>query len=183
MERRQLAPNARRRHIGGMMVPRLRLALILCAAVSAGALGFVLGSETWWGLVPCPLCLLERWPYRIVAPLALLGATLPRYWARQVLALCILILAGGAGIAFVHVGVEFGWWPSPLPECAAPRLAGLSIAERLARLPAKPSVDCAEGTFLIPWLPISMAGMNLILALALSGSLAIFWVRTKRSPP
>jgi disulfide bond formation protein DsbB len=166
-----------------MMIPRLKLALLICAAISAAALGLALGSEYWGGLVPCPLCLLERWPYRIAAPLALFGAVLPRVWARLVLILCILVLLAGVGLGVVHVGVEAHWWPSPLPECAAPRLEGLSIAERLKRMPATPQVDCSEGTYLIPGLPISMAAMNLILALALAGGLATFWARTRRSPP
>lgn len=165
-----------------MIIPRLRLALLICAVISGVALGTALASEYWGGLVPCALCLVERWPYRIVMVLALAGAVLPRPWARLVLGLCILILFVGVGFAVVHVGVEFGWWPSPLPECAAPRLAGLSIAERLQRMPAAPSMDCSEGTYPVPGLPISMAGMNLILALALSTGLAIFWVRTRRSP-
>jgi disulfide bond formation protein DsbB len=100
-----------------------------------------------------------------------------------VLVLSILTLLVGAGFAFVHVGVESGWWPSPLPECAAPRLSGLSIAERLRAMPATPSMACEDPTFLIPAFPVSMAGMNLILALALSSGLALFWLRTKRSPP
>jgi disulfide bond formation protein DsbB len=164
-----------------MMVPRLRLALLICAAVSGGALGFALATEYYGGLVPCALCLVERWPYRIAAPLALFGAVLPRVWARLVLVLSILTLLVGAGFAFVHVGVESGWWP--LPECAAPRLSGLSIAERLRAMPATPSMACEDPTFLIPAFPVSMAGMNLILALALSSGLALFWLRTKRSPP
>ncbi len=166
-----------------MMIPRLRLALLICAAISGGALGFALATEYWGGLVPCALCLVERWPYRIAAPLALFGAVLPRPWARWVLLLCILVLLGAAAAAFVHVGVEYHWWPSPLPECAAPRLTGLSIAERLRAMPATASKQCEDPTFLIPWVPISMAGFNLLLALALAAGLAMFWVRTKRSAP
>ena len=165
------------------MVPRLRLALLICAAISAATLGTALASEIWGGLVPCALCLWERWPYRIVMFLALFGAVLPRPWARLVLGLCILVLFAGVAIAFVHVGVEFHWWPSPLPECAAPRLTGLTMAERLRRMPALPSMDCADGTYPLSWVPLSFAQMNLLLGLALSSSLAIFWWRTKRSPP
>jgi disulfide bond formation protein DsbB len=65
----------------------------------------------------------------------------------------------------------------------APNLAGLSIAERLARMPAIPSKPCDEPTYLIPLLPVSMAEMNVIFALALAGGLAIFAVRNRRSPP
>jgi len=49
----------------------------LVGAVLAGAgLGVALASESFAGLVPCALCLVERWPYRIAAPLALFGAVI-----------------------------------------------------------------------------------------------------------
>jgi disulfide bond formation protein DsbB len=166
-----------------MMIPRLRFALLICALASAGAVGLALASESFAGLVPCALCLVERWPYRIAAATALVGLVLPRVWAWVVLMLCIVILLGAAGAGMVHTGVEYGWWPSPLPECVAPNLAGLSIAERLARMPAIPSKPCDEPTYLIPLLPVSMAEMNVIFALALAGGLAIFAVRNRRSPP
>ncbi len=182
MERR--LPDGRSRVISTtMMIPRLRLALLICAAFSAAALGIALASEYYGGLVPCALCLVERWPYRVAAPLAVIGLLLPRVWARVVLLLCVLVLLGGVAAAAVHVGVENQWWASPLPECQAPNLSGLSIAERLKRMPATPSMACEDPTYLIPGLPVSMAGMNLILALVLAGGLATFWVRTRRSAP
>jgi disulfide bond formation protein DsbB len=95
----------------------------------------------------------------------------------------VITLLAAAAAGTVHVGVEHGWWPSPLPECAAPNLSGLSISERLARMPAVPSKPCDEPTYLIPSLPISMAEMNVIFALAVSAGLAIFALRNRRSPP
>ncbi|MBV8914247.1 MAG: disulfide bond formation protein B, partial [Acetobacteraceae bacterium] len=108
---------------------------------SAAALGAALASEAWLGLVPCALCLWERWPYRVAIVLGLLALLLPR--ARRVLlALMGVTLLAGAGLGLVHVGVEQGWWPSPLPECAAPNLGGGTMAERLARMPALPAKPC-----------------------------------------
>ncbi len=140
---------------------------------SAAALGGALASERWLGLVPCALCLWERWPYRVAIALGLLALALPRRGARWVLTLAALAALSGAALAAVHVGVEQHWWPSPLPECAAPSLGGGSIAERLARMPATVSKPCDEPAFLLPGLPVSMAAMNLGLALALAGFLAI----------
>jgi disulfide bond formation protein DsbB len=51
-----------------------------------------------------------------------------------------------------------------LPECAAPRFSGGSIAQRLAAMPARPAKPCDAPTFLIPGLPVSMAAMNLVFA-------------------
>jgi disulfide bond formation protein DsbB len=164
-----------------MIIPRLRLALLVCAIASAAALGVALGSEKWGELVPCAMCLVERWPYRIAAALAVAGLFLPRRAAWLVLCLCILTLLGAAVAGFVHVGVEHAWWPSPLPECVAPDLSGLTVSERLARMPARPSMSCEDPTYLIPHIPVSMAEMNTIFALALAGGLAIFMVNNRRS--
>jgi disulfide bond formation protein DsbB len=149
----------------------------LVAVAAAAALGVAYASEVWGGLVPCALCLVERWPYRIVIVLGLLGAIAPRGLARVLLMLAVVTLLAGAVIAAVHVGVEFKWWPSPLPECAAPHISGSSIAERLASMPSRPSKPCDDPTFLIPGIPLSMAAMNMLFALAfaafLAGSLAV----------
>ena len=51
--------------------PRAVGALALLAA--AFALGLALASEYWGGLLPCSLCLLERWPYRVAILLGSAG--------------------------------------------------------------------------------------------------------------
>jgi disulfide bond formation protein DsbB len=145
---------------------------VLAAFGAAAALGIAFASEVWGELVPCALCLLERWPYRIVIGLGVLAAITPRGLSRGLLMLAIVCLLVGAVIAAVHVGVEFKWWPSPLPECAAPHLSGGSIADRLASMPARPSKPCDDPTFLIPGLPVSMAAMNMLFALVFAGVLA-----------
>jgi disulfide bond formation protein DsbB len=158
---------------------RERSLALLSAVVALGALGVALGSESFGGLVPCALCLVERWPYRVAAALALGAVVLPRRW---MLWLIVVAMAASAAAAIVHVGVEQGWWPSPLPECAAPSFGGGSIAERLARMPATVAKPCDAPTFLVPGLPISMAGLNLALSLAFGGFLAISLLRPARSP-
>ena len=132
----------------------------LAGAVAAG-LGLVtaLVAESWFGLVPCALCLLERWPYRVAILCGALAAASPR-GARLLVFVAGLAMLAGTGLAGVHVGVEQGWWPSPLPECAAPNLGGATVAERLARMPAVPAKPCDEPTYLVPGLPVSMAAMN-----------------------
>ena len=164
-----------------MMVPRLRVASGLSALAAAAALITALGSEWWGGLVPCPLCLLERWPYRVAMVLGALGMLGPRRLIRPALALLLLSVLAAAGLALVHVGVEQHWWPSPLPECAAPRFAGGSIAERLGAMPARPSKACEDPTYLFDWLPLSMAAMNLLFAIVSFVALSIFLWRSRES--
>ena len=155
------------------MIPRLRFALFLCGILSVLALGIALGSERFDALVPCPLCLIERWPYRVVMIVSILG---------MLLGVCVIAFAIDAGVGFLHMGVEFHWWPSPLPECAAPNFAGMSAAERFAHMAAGPSKPCEEATYLIPFLPISMAAMNMIYAATLAIGFSIFAFRHARSP-
>ncbi len=152
------------------------------ALLATAALLVALGVERLGHVVPCALCLVERWPYRIAAALGVIACFAPRRaarWALWAMAACLL---AGAVVAFVHVGVEQGWWPSPLPECAAPRFGGGSIAERLARMPVRPAKPCDEPTFLAPGIPLSMAAMNLLFALALAGFLAISVAKPRRAP-
>ncbi len=165
------------------MPPLSLRALALIAAIGAGAaLASALAIEHWVGLAPCELCLLERWPYRIAIVVALLALLVPPQFARVLLVLVVLTLLADVVLAFVHVGVEFHWWPSPLPECAAPRLLGGSIAERLAHMPAQPAKPCDDASYLISGLPVSLAAMNLMFALAFAVLLSIFLWRSERRP-
>jgi disulfide bond formation protein DsbB len=153
------------------------MAAVLSAIAALAALSIALASENFLGLVPCALCLLERWPYRIAIALGVIAFLLPARPRRALLWLVVLAMLVAAGLAFIHVGVEQGFWPSPLPECAAPHFTGGSIAERLASMPAKPAKPCDDPTFLIPGLPISMATMNLLYALVFAAVLAIHLLR------
>jgi disulfide bond formation protein DsbB len=180
-ESRMLAGRHKAEHIAPMTLS-VRAAALLCTLAAALALGIALASETWGGLVPCALCLWERWPYRIAIALGLVALVLPPRVARPVLALLLVAILAGAAFATVHVGVEQGWWPSPLPECAAPKFHGGSIAERLANMPVRPAKPCDDPTYLVPGLPVSMAEMNLIYAVGFAAILALYLARGLRRP-
>lgn len=160
--------------------PTIRSLALLSALVAAAALGLALASERWGGFVPCALCLIERWPYRVAIVLGLVALVVPPRFGRVLLWLAVLAMLADAAVAFVHVGVEQRWWPSPLPECAAPKFGGGSIAERLAAMPARPAKPCDDPTFLIPGLPVSMAAMNLLFALGCAVVLGWFTSRAER---
>jgi disulfide bond formation protein DsbB len=168
-------------HIAPMSLPSVRTVALLCALAAGSALGLALASEYWGGLVPCALCLLERWPYRIAIALALLAVVVPRRLAHLALLLVVLSMLASTALAVVHVGVEQRYWSSPLPECAAPRLGGGSIAQRLAQMPARPAKPCEDATYLIPGLPVSMAAMNLLYALVFAIALAAFLWRDRNT--
>jgi disulfide bond formation protein DsbB len=155
-----------------------RTVAALGAAAALAALLIALGSERFMGLVPCALCLWERWPYRIAIGLGVIAFLLPRPARIAALWLLVMALVAAVALAFVHVGVEQGYWPSPLPECAAPHFTG-----DFASLPARPSKPCDDPTFLIPGLPLSMAAMNLLYALVFGASLAIYLLRNAGRRP
>jgi disulfide bond formation protein DsbB len=136
----------------------LRLASLATALAALAALGVAYYVQDFMRLFPCPLCLWERWPYRIVILLGIVAAVSPSTLARALLFLAVLALLACAAIACIHVGVEFHWWQSPLPECNGILTPG-------APLPMIPAKPCDEPTFLIPGLPVSMAAMDLLYAL------------------
>ncbi len=124
---------------------------LLIAAFAAAAPLFAIGSETWWGLAPCELCLWQRWPYWVAAGLAALAILVPGRLRVLLIALAGLAALVSAGIGAMHVGVEQGWWPSPLPGCAAPTAgAAVSIDDMMRSLAAAPNKPCDAATFLVP---------------------------------
>jgi len=143
---------------------------------AAAALGAAIALERWDGLVPCALCLLERWPYRVAIGLGVLALVLPARIGRWVLVALLLVMLVDVGLAITHVGVERKAWPSPLPECMAPRLTADSLAGRLAQLPALPSKPCDEPVYVVETIPISLAEANLIYATLFVAGLGTFLV-------
>jgi disulfide bond formation protein DsbB len=144
------------------------------------ALCIALGSEHFLGLVPCALCLTERWPYRFAMLAAIFVFILPRAARPAGCWLMVAVFLVAAGAAFVHTGVEQHWWPSPYPECMAPNLSGLTPAERFARMPLRPAKSCEDVDYLIPAIPITMAQANLLYALGSAALLSMLLMREQR---
>ena len=139
-----------------------------------GAGVLALGSAAWAqyvrGMVPCQLCLWERWPYRALAAAGLIWLLLAlagRPARRPLAAAVALVLLAALGVAGLHMGVEQGWWPDPVPACAAPHFHGGSIAERLASMPLRPAKPCDAPNRLFEWLPVSMTQLDFLYAGAL----------------
>jgi disulfide bond formation protein DsbB len=158
----------------------LRQIAALGLTASLLALGFALVSQYALELVPCALCYVERWPYRAGIALGFLGLILPARFAKPATWLLLAAYLAASGSALVHVGVEQHWWKSPLPECTAPDLSGLSSAARFARMPDRPTKSCEDADYPIPAIPVTMAQANLIFALAVGAGLTILLVRDSR---
>jgi disulfide bond formation protein DsbB len=166
-----------------MTLSRLQAAAIFGIIACLAALAVAFGSEWYGGMVPCALCLVERWPYRIGIAIGLAVLVLPRAWSRAALWLLVLTMLGGAAVAGVHVGVEQKWWASPMPECMAPNLAGMTMAQRLAAMPLRPSKPCEDPDYPIAAIPITFTQADMGYALAVAAILAIWLGRTRRSTP
>ena len=132
---------------------------------SAIALATAFTSQYWGGLLPCELCIAQRWPYGaalVFAILALLAGG--RRLRMALVALAALALAVDAGIALYHAGFEYGWWQGP-SACTAPSGAATSIDALRAQLNATPVVACNRPAW--SFAGISMAGFNFAWALLL----------------
>jgi disulfide bond formation protein DsbB len=165
-----------RAHMRRMSVPATRTIALVSAVAAGAALGIAWIAQTWDELAPCALCLWERWPYRLIVLLGLVAAVLPRGAARALLWIVVLVAFADAALATVHVGVEQHFWPSPLPECAAPRFSSGSVADMLKSMPRQPAKPCDSPSFLIPGLPVSMAAMDLLYATTFAIALAgVLW--------
>ena len=162
-------------HAGGMTLLSHRRAGLIAALAAAAALAIAYYAEFALHLIPCPLCYIERWPYRIAIALGILSALAPRGIGRVLLGVAVAVMFGDVVVAFVHVGAEQSWWKSPLPECnAAPASFG-------SALPLHPSASCDKPTYLIAGLPISFATMDLIYATGFAIVLGAYLRISRRS--
>lgn len=136
-------------------------------ALLAGALYFQYGM----GLLPCPMCLWQRWPHVAAVLIGMMALGMPsRAWS--LLGAAAAAVASGLGV--FHAGVEQGWWQGPT-TCSAAPIGGLSPEALLDQIMAAPVVRCDE----IAWslMGISMPAWNAILSLGL----VVLWLLAFRA--
>ena len=144
-------------------------------------LGTALLSQYWGGLIPCELCLLQRWPWRVAIVFAalawLVGDRIPLTVAALTIALVFFV---SAGLGFYHVGVEQHWFAGPTACSASAGLTATTIEELRRQLEAAPVVMCDQ----VQWalFGISLAGWNVVASLALAGFCAASaaWLAPRR---
>jgi disulfide bond formation protein DsbB len=149
--------------------------LVIAVATILGALGF----EHIGGYQPCALCLMQRTPYYLGIPLAViaLGAltmSAPRTLVLALFAGLAALALYNAGLGAYHSGVEWRFWEGPASCAGTGDLGGGSIIDRL-KLETAPSCTDAVWRFL----GLSFAGWNVIASLFLVG-IAIAGFRTAR---
>lgn len=139
--------------------------LAIAAATIAGAWFFQLVL----GIVPCPLCLEQRYAYYLIVPLAVLIAiAASRGASRNLLVLAFAIAAvaafANAGLGVYHAGVEWGFWQGPT-DCTGP-LLNLDGGSLLDSIKTVKVIRCDE----VQWrfLGLSLAGYNVLISLAMA---------------
>jgi len=142
-------------------IPVPAAAFIASALVIAGFLFFQYGD----GLVPCELCLLDRWPWYAAIGISGLALALRRPESARPVALllgiCFLVSTGLGGY---HVGVEQHIFAGP-GACTAPSLSGQSVEELLQQLKATPAIRCDVPQWTL--FGVSLAGFDLLASLLL----------------
>jgi disulfide bond formation protein DsbB len=139
--------------------------LFLAVAVILGALGF----EHIGKILPCPLCLEQRWAYYASIPvtfiaLVLLTAGHPRA-AAVLFALVGLAFLANAGLGTYHAGIEWGFWAGPDTCSGAPVITSgvgnfLETLKKTDRI-----IRCDEAAWRFGGL--SLAGWNVMSSLML----------------
>lgn len=144
-----------------------RTSLIWAAMLgSALLLGGAFAFQYFGGLIPCVLCLYQRWPHGVAI---LIGLMALRTRGPALPLLGMLAAAVTAGIGFYHAGVELGWFAG-LATCTVDTLQGIGGGDLL-------NMDISVGKPVrcdaVPWaaLGVSMAGWNAII----SSGLALVW--------
>lgn len=153
-----------------------RLPLILILAAAAAVLGAAWLSQLVGGLVPCELCLYERWPYYAALVLALAALAFPGAGShRAALALLGLLFLASAALGFYHAGVEQHWFAGP-SSCTSSGSAAETLEQFKARLLGQKTVMCDE----IQWsvFGLSLAALNAIASLLIA--VLAFWSRKNR---
>ena len=155
-----------------MLSTRVFAGFVLVA--SAIVLGAALSSQYWGGLVPCELCVLQRWPWAVAITIAIIALfvghrpLLP--WVALTLGLVFLV---SIGFAFYHLGVEQRWFTGP-SACTPSTAAPTTLEEMRQRILNAQVVRCDE----VQWslYGMSLAGLNLlasfVMALICAGA---FW--------
>lgn len=147
------------------------LTAALLAVGMAIVVGSALGFEHIGGYIPCKLCLEQRTPYYVGAPLmavAFLSSTLrwPTVLTRGLLLAGGLLMTYGLYLGVYHSGVEWAWWPGPT-DCGAvggpADTSGKGVLDALDSF-VPPSCDKAA----LRVLGLSMAGWNAIASLVLA---------------
>lgn len=135
--------------------------------VSVGVLGSALLSQYWGGLLPCEICLAERWPWTAAVLLSLIGLLAGSRFSPWLFGVgLVLIFTASTALGAYHVGVEHHWIAGP-SACTAATAPPTTLAELKKELMRAQSVRCDVPAWSL--FGISLAGWNFLASLAMAG--------------
>ena len=146
-----------------------RLMPAAMALIAALALGMALISQYVFGLDPCNLCIIQRYPYGIVIALGIIGFATSfkcKKGTGATMGIIGLTFLANSIIAFYHSGVERHWWKSFLEGCAVPDL-GDNPENIIAMLENTQAARCDEIPWADPFFGLSMANYNVVFCFGL----------------
>ena len=155
-----------RRGFGPIAPATLAAGIVLLATAAALATVWIL--QLGFGLAPCHLCFVQRWPYYAALPVA--GATVwlarqGRASARIGLACLLVLMLASAGLGLFHAGVEWRWWTGPT-DCTGAGTTIRNAKDLLKGLNDVHVVRCDEAALRV--LGLSLAGWNFVASLLLA---------------
>jgi len=150
--------------------------LVLAGSIAALAIAFA--SQYIGGLLPCQLCIWQRWGYAGAIVLAIIALLLPSRMRGYGAILASLGLLVTAAIALFHTGVEYHWWQG-LPSCTGNLDTSQSLSALQQQLLNTPVIPCDRPAWTM--FGISMAGYDFLYATALGLVCLIAALRLRRS--
>lgn len=149
---------------------RTHTALFLGIAMAI-VVGTALGFEHIGGYIPCALCLEQRMPYYIGAPLMLVAAIVskaggPSWAVRGLLAIGGLLMLYGLVLGVYHSGVEWHWWEGPASCATSADAVTKDAGSLLGDLSSKKPPSCDAAALRV--LGLSFAGWNVLASAALA---------------
>ena len=150
--------------------------LVAVGVIALGLVGFALYLQHMEGQMPCPLCVIQRYLFILLALVCFIFAALPRGAAKAGAVLGILTALGGAGVAGWHVWVK----AHPSVSCGIdPLETALNRYPTAELLPFVFKADGLCSTEYPPILGLSTPQWSLIWFLAFA--LILIWATLRRS--
>ena len=140
-----------------------RSLVLFASFASAAFLSFALIGQYGFGLHPCELCILQRYPYALITVIGIAAFFLVKSerMLGYVAFLCGTLFLIDAGIAGYHAGVELGVFPGP-SACTSNSTPGESLEEMRKAIMNAALVPCDQP--MAHFLGLSMAAWNGITA-------------------
>ena len=136
------------------------LGILICGGISASLYAGALWFQYVGGLMPCSLCLWQRWPHIVIIFLAVIAQFVRM--PSLILTAIIITAAISVILAAYHAGVEWQLWSGP-GGCAANLTSSGDLTSMTDSLLSTPVARCDE----VAWsfLGLSMAGWNTLFSL------------------